>query len=114
VKKYEEHKMVVYSLVYKPLSESSRVELKEYLQWLELSNAADLLCLIRRIRATHIARQSGNPGMDKERVRMVWANMRMQSNETAMNFGKGSRTISCKGLQLVCQLFQSQNWLLEY
>jgi hypothetical protein len=67
LKKYEEHKMVVYSLVYTQLSESSRVEHKEDLQWLELSNARDLLYLIRRIRATHIARQSGNPGMDKER-----------------------------------------------
>ena len=88
LKKYEEHKMVVYSLVYTQLSESSRVELKEDLQWLELSNARDLLYLIRRIRATHIARQSGNPGMDKERVRMVWANMRMQSNENSYEFRK--------------------------
>ena len=70
------------------MTESSRVELKEDLQWLELSNARDLLYLIRRVRATHIARQSGNPVMDKERVRMIWANMRMQSNENSYEFRK--------------------------
>jgi hypothetical protein len=88
LKKYEEHKLVVHSLVLTQLSESSRVELTEDLQWTELSNARDQLYLIRRIRATHIARQSGNPGMDKERVRMVWANMRMQSNENSYQFRK--------------------------
>ena len=88
LKKYTEHKKVVFSLVYTQLSESSRSEVQDDLQWLELSNARDLLYLIRRIRATHIARQSGNPGMDRERVRMSWANMRMQTNENSFEFRK--------------------------
>ena len=88
LKKYNEHKMVVFSLVYTQLSESSRSEVQDDNEWVELSNARDLLYLIRRIRATHIARQSGNPGMDKERVRMAWANMRMQSNENSFEFRK--------------------------
>ena len=88
LKKYTEHKKVVFSLVYTQLSESSRSEVQDNLQLLELSNARDLLYLIRRIRATHIARQSGNPGMDSERVRMSLANVRMQTNENSFEFRK--------------------------
>ena len=43
LKKHTEHKKVVFSLVYTQLSESSRSEVQDDLQWLELSTARDLL-----------------------------------------------------------------------
>jgi hypothetical protein len=51
------------------LSESSRCEVQDDEEWEESFAQSDLLYLIRRIRATHIARQSGNPAQDMERVR---------------------------------------------
>ena len=68
-----EKKQSVFSLVYAQLSESSRDDE----DWTESYQARDLLYLIQRIRATLIARQSGNPGQDRDRVRMAWATIRM-------------------------------------
>ena len=87
-KKIEEHKKAVFALVYAQLSESSRSEIQDDEEWIESFNTRDLLYLIGRIRATHIAHQSGNPGQDMERVRSVWATMRMQPHETSFAFRK--------------------------
>jgi hypothetical protein len=56
--------------------------------WEEKFIERDLLYLINRIRATHIARQSGNPAQDKERVRNIWVTMRQQVPETSFAFRK--------------------------
>ena len=87
-KKIEEHKKAVFALVYAQLSESSRSEVKDHEDWADGYAARDLLYLIRRIRATHIARQSGNPAQDMERVRTNWATMRMLPHETSFAFRK--------------------------
>ena len=88
MKKVEEHKRAVYALVYNQLSDSSRSEVKGHPDWDENFNIRKLIFLITRIRATHIARQSGNPEQDKERVRNGWASMRMQPNESSFGFRK--------------------------
>lgn len=87
-KKIREHKMAVFALVYSQLSESSRGEVQDHEDWAEAYLDRDLLFLINRIRATHIARQSGNPGQDKERVQIGWSNLTMQTNETSFAFRK--------------------------
>ena len=87
-KKIRENKMAVFALVYSQLSESSRGEVQDDEDWTEAYMERDLLFLIARIRATHIARQSGNPGQNKERVQMAWSNLRMQTNETSFVFRK--------------------------
>ena len=87
-KKIAEHKKAVFALVYAQLSESSRAELKDDEEWTEAYNTRDLLFLIVRIRATHIARQSGNPGQDREQVNQRWSNLQMQPNETSFAFRK--------------------------
>ena len=87
-KKIAEHKQAVFALVYAQLSESSRSEIQDDEDWTERYQQKDLLYLIQRIRATHIARQSGNPGQDRERVQMAWATIRMQSYETSFAFRK--------------------------
>ena len=87
-KKIEEHKKAVFALVYAQLSESSRSEVQDDEDWTESFLARDLLYMITRIRSTHIARQSGNPAQDMERVRSVWATMRMQPHETSFAFRK--------------------------
>ena len=84
-KKILEHKRQVFALVYAQLSESSRSEVEE---WEDVFFERNLLFLIERIRATHIARQSGNPNQDMERVRSNWANLRMFSHETSFVFPK--------------------------
>ena len=61
-KKIAEQKQAVFALVYAQLSESSRGEIQDDEDWTESYQDRDLLYLIQRIRATHIARQSGNPG----------------------------------------------------
>lgn len=88
MKKTEDHKKAIFALVYSQLSESSRSEVQDHEDWADNFLARDLLYLITRIRATHISRQSGNPGQDMERVRTIWANMRMQANETSFAFRK--------------------------
>ena len=87
-KKIIDHKRQVFALVYTQLSESSRSEIKDHEDWEEAFLNRDLIFLIERIRATHIARQSGNPSHDMERARSNWANMRMFSNETSFAFRK--------------------------
>jgi hypothetical protein len=51
------------------MSDSSRYEIEGDEEWEARFVERVLLYLIRRIRATHIARQSGNPAQDMERVR---------------------------------------------
>ena len=87
-KKIAEHKRAVFSLVYAQLSESSRSEVQDHEEWETSFVERDLLYLIGRIRATHIARQSGNPAQDMERVRSTWALMRMYPQETSFAFRK--------------------------
>ena len=87
-RKILENKQAVFALVYAQLSDSSRCEIQDDELWVESYQERDLLYLIQRIRATHIARQSGNPGQDRERVQMSWATIRMQSYETSFAFRK--------------------------
>ena len=87
-KKILENKQAVFALVYAQLSESSRGEVKDDEEWAEAYITRDLLHLIVRIRATHIARQSGNPGQDRERVSQLWSTLRMQPHETSFAFRK--------------------------
>ena len=85
-KKIVEHKQSVFALVYAQLSESSRAEIKDDEEWTVAYNTRDLLHLIGRIRSTHIARQSGNPGQDKERTKQQWSQLRMFPHETSFFF----------------------------
>jgi hypothetical protein len=62
--------------------------MQDHEDWVDNFKRRDLLYLIGRIRSTHIARQSGNPVKDMERVRMAWANMRMYPNEISFAFRK--------------------------
>ena len=87
-KKIAEQKQSVFALVYAQLSESSRAEIKDNEEWTEAYNSRDLLYLIGRIRSTHIARQSGNPGQDKERVQQLWFQLRMFAHESSFSFRK--------------------------
>jgi hypothetical protein len=87
MKKVEEHIKSAFGLTYEQLSESSRAEVQDDEDWVEGYNNRDLLFLIGRIRATHIARQSGNPGQDRERVQQAWFQLR-QFHETSYAFRK--------------------------
>ena len=87
-KKIAEDKQSEFALVYAQLSESSRAEIKDGENWTIAYNTRDLLYLIGRIRSTHIARQSGSPGQDKERVQQLWFQLRMFSHETSFSFRK--------------------------
>jgi uncharacterized membrane protein YgcG len=87
-KKIEEHKRAVFAIVYAQLSESSRSEVQDHEDWIANFLTRDLLYLIERIRATHIARQSGNPSQDMECVRSKWGSMRMFPHETSFAFRK--------------------------
>ena len=87
-KKIEEHKRFAFALVYGQLSDSSRCEVQDHEDCDEGFLDRDLLYLIQQIRGTHIARQSGNPRQDMERVRTIWATMRMQPHETSIAFRK--------------------------
>ena len=87
-KQIRDQKQQVFTLVYSQLSESSRCEVQDDEDWTTAYQDRDLLFLIGRIRATHIARQSGNPGQDRERVSTAWANLRMFPNETSFAFRK--------------------------
>ena len=81
-----EQRKQVFCLVYGQLSESSRCEIQDHEEWKTKFEAKDLIFLIIRIRATHVAKQSGNPSQDKERVRSKWAHLRMASNESSFSF----------------------------
>jgi hypothetical protein len=86
MKKIRENKQSVFGKVIAQLSDSSRCEIEDDEEWEERFAERDLLYLIGRIRATHIARQSGNPAQDMERVRTIWATMRMYPHETSFAF----------------------------
>jgi hypothetical protein len=87
-KKTKEQKRHCFAKVLANLSESSRCEVQDHEGWVENFAQSDLLYLIRRIRATHIARQSGNPAQDQERVRTAWETMWMYPQETSFAFRK--------------------------
>ena len=74
--------------MYGQLSEASRCEVQDHEDWRTSFESKDLLYLLTRIRATHVARQSGNPTQDKERVRNHWANIKMSTNESSFAFKK--------------------------
>jgi hypothetical protein len=63
-KKTQDGKRYCFTKVLSKLSEFSRCEIQDDEDWEESFAQSDLLYLIRRIRATHIARQSGNPAQD--------------------------------------------------
>jgi hypothetical protein len=81
-----EQRKSVFCLVYGQLSESSRAEIQDHAEWKTNFESKYLLYLINRIRSTHVAKQSGNPSQDKERVRATWANLRMAANESSFSF----------------------------
>jgi hypothetical protein len=83
VKKIKEDTMVVYSVVLGQMSEASRVECEQGIDLKKKENAKDLVYLINRIRATHIAVQSGNVLQDQERVRSKWYAMQMTPQDTS-------------------------------
>ena len=85
-KKILEHKQAVFALVYSQLSESSRREVQDHEDLVASFAERDLLYLIGRVRATHVARQCGNPAQDMERVCTSWVNMRMHPQETSFAF----------------------------
>ena len=86
-RKIKDEKKIVYALVMGQLSDSSRGELHDE-NFDEENEAHNLIHLIRRIRATHIAVQSGNAHQDQERVRAKWYSMTMGTNESIYVFRK--------------------------
>lgn len=74
------------------LSESSRREIQEDEDWEESFAHSDLECFIRRIKATHIARQIENPAQDMERIRTNGATMRMARKRRALRSRRESKT----------------------
>ena len=77
-----------FALTYGQTSESSRSKVEDHEDWAERFAARDLLYLITRIRSTHIARQSGNPRQDMERVRTLWLTLKQQPHEIRFAFRK--------------------------
>ena len=86
VKKIDEQQQSLFAQTLGQLSESSRSEIEDDEDWEEAFVSRDLVYLVTRIRATHIAHQSGNPRQDKERVRNKWLALRMQPQETSFSF----------------------------
>ena len=84
--KAKNDKMTVFSVVYGQLSESSRCEVQDDERWAKSFKDRDLIYLITRIRATHIAAQTGNLAQDQERVRGKWYSMMMSSTQTSYSF----------------------------
>ena len=84
----ELQRRTTFALVWGQLSQASRVEVEDDEFWrsLKIVESKDLLYLIVRIRATHIARQSGNPAQDKERVRQLWSELKMYNSESSFEF----------------------------
>jgi hypothetical protein len=70
------------------IAEASRSEVQDHEDWPEAFINRDLLFVIERIRSTHIARQSGNPRQDMERVRNLRSSrsMHMQPHESSFAF----------------------------
>ena len=73
-------------MVWGQLSEASRCEVEDDEDWISHFEAKNLIYLIARIRATHIAKQSGNPAQDKERVRKIWSDISMHPPESSFAF----------------------------
>ena len=84
--KAKNDKMTVFSVVYGQLSESSRCEVQDDERWVKSFKDRNLIYLITRIRATHIAAQSGNLEQDQERVRGKWFSMMMSPTQTSYSF----------------------------
>ena len=84
--KLRNDKLTAFSVVYGQLSPDSRCEIEDHADWLENFASRNLLYLINRIRATHIAVQSGNIQQDQERVRTKWYNMRMRPDQPSYMF----------------------------
>ena len=70
-RKIESDRKIVYAVVMGQLSDSSRGELHDE-DFEENDEVHNLIYLIKRIRATRIAVQSGNSRQDEERVRAKW------------------------------------------
>ena len=89
-KKVTADKKTAFAVTYGQLAEASRSEVQDHEDWAEAFINRDLLFLIERIRSTHIARQSGNPRQDMERVRNLWSSrsMHMQPHESSFAFRK--------------------------
>jgi Reverse transcriptase (RNA-dependent DNA polymerase) len=85
-KKIRDDMKTVFSVVYGQLSESSRCEIEDDAEWDENFRLRDTLYLITRIRATHIAVQSGNTLQDQERVRSKWFQMKMRHDQSSFDF----------------------------
>lgn len=87
-KKVTADKKTAFAVTYGQLAEASRSEVQDHEDWTEAFINRDLLFLIERIRSTHVARQSGNPRQDMERVRNLWSSrsMHMQPHESSFAF----------------------------
>jgi hypothetical protein len=81
-KKIRDDMKTVFSVVYGQLSESSRCEIEDDAELNENFRLRDTLYLITRIRATHIAVQSGNTLQDQERVRSKLFQMKMRHDQS--------------------------------
>ena len=79
-------KLTAFSTVHGQLSEASRAEVQDCEDWDSHFRSRDLLYLINRIRATHIAVQSGNLQQDQERVRAKWYNMKQAPDQDGYQF----------------------------
>ena len=86
--KLKNDKLTAFSIVYCQISQDSRSEIEDHAEWTENFATRNLIYLITRIRATHIAVQSGNILQDQERVRAKWFNMRMTSDQSSFGFRK--------------------------
>lgn len=84
--KVRNDKLTAFSVVFRQLSEASRCEIEDDEGWAENFRLRDLLYLIIRIQATHIAVQSGNLQQDQERVRAKWYSMMMTSDQSSYHF----------------------------
>ena len=86
--KLRNDKLTAFSIVYGQILQESRCEIEDHVDWAENFASRNLIYLITRIRATHIALQSGNILQDQERVRAKWSNMRMTSDQSSFSFWK--------------------------
>ena len=85
-KKLAEQKQAIFAMTLGQLNESSRSEVQDDEGWTVAYTDRNLIYLVTRIRATHIAIQSGNPSQDKERVRLKWLTLKMGPQETGYQF----------------------------
>ena len=88
MKKIEEQKKTIFSVVLGQLDESSKAEIRDHEDWDSKFLEKDLEFLVIRIKATHIAHQTGNSSQDKERTRNKWTSIRMGAQESVFAFRK--------------------------